>query len=89
MYILNHIVAHFLALIYGKFNSHGFNKICKSWNIAIRTLLQLPFNAHTWLLGPITIQNNIQTQLYIRNYRFFCIMLVVLPMLLLNNVYAM
>ena len=53
-----------------KFNSHGFDKICKSWNIAIRTLLQLPFNAHTWLLGPITKQNNIRTQLYIRNYRF-------------------
>ena len=58
-----------------KCNSHGFDKICKSWNIAIRTLLQLPFNAHTWLLGPITEQNNIRTQLYIRNY---C-----LPMLLL------
>ena len=53
-----------------KFNSHGFDKICKSWNIAIRTLLQLLFNAHTWLLGPITEQNNIRTQLYIRNYRF-------------------
>ena len=53
-----------------KFNSHGFDKICKSWNIAIRTLLQLPFNAHRWLLGPITEQNNIRTQLYIRNYRF-------------------
>ena len=26
-----------------KLNSHGFDKICKSWNIAIRTLLQLPF----------------------------------------------
>ena len=46
------------------------DKICKSWNIAIRTLLQLPFNAHTWLLGPITEHNNIRTQLYIRNYRF-------------------
>ena len=53
-----------------KFNSHGFDKICKSWDIAIRSLLQLPFNAHTWLLGPITEQNNIQTQLYICNYRF-------------------
>ena len=30
----------------------------------------MPFNAHTWLLGPITEQNNIRTQLYIRNYRF-------------------
>ena len=53
-----------------KFNSHGFDKIYKSWIIAIRTLLQLPFNAHTFILGPITEQNNIQTQLYICNYRF-------------------
>ena len=53
-----------------KFNSHGFDKICKSWDIAIRTLLQLPFNVHTWLLGSITEQNNIGTQLYIRNYLF-------------------
>ena len=30
----------------------------------------MPFNTHTWLLGPITEQNNIQTQLYISNYRF-------------------
>ena len=36
-----------------KFNSHGFDNIA--------TLLQLPFNAHTWLLGPITEQNNVQT----------------------------
>ena len=53
-----------------EFNSHGFDKICKSWNIAIRTLLQLPFNAHTWLLGPIIEQNNIRTQLCLRNYSF-------------------
>ena len=54
------------------YSSHlwKFNQICKSWNIAIRTLLQLPFNAHTWLLGPITEQNNIRTQLHIHNYRF-------------------
>ena len=38
--------------------------------MAIRTLLQVPFNAHTWLLGPITEQNNVRTQLYIRNYHF-------------------
>ena len=64
-----------MLLIYSshlwKFNSYGFDKICKSWNIAIRTLLQLRFNAHMWLLGPITEQNNILTQFYIRNYRVF------------------
>ena len=30
----------------------------------------MPFNAHTWLLGPITEQINIRSQLYIRNYSF-------------------
>ena len=59
--------------------------INKSWDIDIRTLIQLPFNAHMWLLGAITEQNNIRTQLYIRNY-CICIILVALPMLLLSNV---
>ena len=27
-----------------KYNSESFDKICKSWNIAIITLLRLPFN---------------------------------------------
>ena len=40
-----------------KFNSVGIDKCCKSWNIAVRTLLGLPYNAadnaHTYLLGPI------------------------------------
>ena len=36
-----------------KFNSVGIDKCCKSWNIAVRTLLELPYNAHTYLLGPI------------------------------------
>ena len=37
-----------------KFNSVGIDKCCKSWNIAVRTLLGLPYNAHTYLLGPIS-----------------------------------
>ena len=30
-----------------KFNSVGIDKCCKSWYIAVRTLLWLPYNAHT------------------------------------------
>ena len=36
-----------------KFNSSGFDKCCKSWNIAVRILLGLSFNAHVYLLGPM------------------------------------
>ncbi len=53
-----------------KFNSKGFDKCCKSWNIAVRHLLNLQYNTHTWLLGPLVGQSNIRTQLYVRNYRF-------------------
>ena len=53
-----------------KFNSSGFDKICKSWNIAVRLILGLPYNAHTYLLGPLMGQIGIREQLYIRNFRF-------------------
>ena len=86
IYLFKSYCCSFYSSHLWKFNSHGFDKIFKSWNIAIRTLLQLPFNAHTCLLGPITEQNNIKPQLYIRNCPFVCIMLVALPMLLLSHV---
>ena len=53
-----------------KFNSSGFDKICKSWNIAVRLILGLPYNAHTYLVGPLMGQIGIREQLYIRNFRF-------------------
>lgn len=52
------------------FNSSGFDRICKNWNVAIRILLQLPRNAHSWVLGPLLSQDSIKNQFYIRNYRF-------------------
>ena len=36
----------------------------------MRTLLGLPYNAHTYLLGPIMGQLDLRSQLYIRNFRF-------------------
>lgn len=52
------------------FNSNSFDKCCKSWNVAVRMLLQLPYNTHTWILGALLKQNNIKNQLYIRNFQF-------------------
>ena len=51
-------------------NSAGIDKCCKSWNIAVRTLLGLPYNAHTYLLCLIMGQLDLRNQLYIRNFRF-------------------
>ena len=53
------------------FNYTGFDKCCKAWNIAIRKLLELPYNAHGYLLGSLVRQINIREQFYVRNYRFF------------------
>ena len=48
-----------------KFNSTGLDKCCKAWNIAIRKWLELPYNAHVYLLGPPVKQINIREQLFI------------------------
>ena len=66
------------------YNSEGFDNICNSWNIAIITLLRLPFNTHTRYLGPLIGQQHIRTQLYVK--RFFCEMHIDLVILLLRHV---
>lgn len=52
------------------FNSESFSKLCTSWNIAIRTLLDLPARTHTSYLGPLLNQLHVRQQLYLRNVRF-------------------
>ena len=54
----------------GKFNSTGFNKCCKSWNIDLRKFFHIPFNTHVWIFGPLIKQNNIKVQLQFRNFQF-------------------
>ena len=55
----------FYGSILWKFNFVGFDKICKSLNTTIRTLLHLPYNTHTCYLGPLIDQLHIRSQLYI------------------------
>ena len=40
-----------------------------SWNVVVRISLGLPYNAHTWILGVLMCQNDMRTQLYVRNIR--------------------
>ena len=58
-----------MDLIYIKCNPSGFDKCCKSWNIAVRNLLGLLFNAHVYLLGPLVGQLSMQELLNVRNFR--------------------
>ena len=64
----------FCCNLYGSpiwdFNSPRFRSICTTWNIGVRTVLKVPFNTHSYFLGPRLRQNHIRQQLRVRNIRF-------------------
>ena len=49
------------------FNSLSFKKICTTWNIGVRPILNLPYRAHTYFLGSLLQEPHISEQLYIRS----------------------
>ena len=54
-----------MDLTYGNLILLDLTNVVKAWNIAIRKLLELPYNAHVYLLGPLVKQINIREQLYV------------------------
>ena len=51
--------------------------LCTSWNKGVRGILNLPHDAHTWLLhvGPLLKRNHIKKQFIVRTLRFlFCML---------------
>ena len=56
-------------------NSQNINSVCTSWNKGVMRILNLPRDAHTWLLGPLLKQNHIKKQIRVRTLRFlFCML---------------
>ena len=56
-------------------NSQSINSVCTSWNKGVGRILNLPHDAHTWLLGPLLKQNHIKKQFIVRTLRFlFCML---------------
>ena len=72
--VLNNLFKSYCCSFYGsplwKFNSTGFEKCCKAWNIAVRKFLHLQFKTHTWILGSLIGQRHISTQLQFCNFCF-------------------
>ena len=72
--VLINLFKSYCCSLYGshlwKINYIGFDKCCKAWNMAMRKILGLPYNAHVYLLDPLVKQINVREQLYVRNYRF-------------------
>ena len=72
--VLINLFKSYCCFFYGSplctFNSTGFEKCCKAWNIAVRKFFHLTFKTHTWILGPLIGQRHISTQLQFRNFLF-------------------
>ena len=52
-----------------QYNSKGFEKMCITWNRAVRKMYALPCNTHRWILGPLTSQRHIKYQLFARDIK--------------------
>ena len=56
-------------------NSQYINSVCTTWNKGVRRILNLPHDAHTWLLGLLLKQNHINKHFIVRTLRFlFCML---------------
>ena len=52
-----------------QYNSKGFEKICITWNKAVRKMFSVPYDTHRWILGPLTNQRHIRYQLFARDIK--------------------
>jgi len=77
--VISQLFKSYCCSFYGSqlwnFSSSGFNACCIQWNKAIRLIFNLPYQTHTWLLGPIWGQFHISVQLYVKSLRFMHYML--------------
>ena len=71
--VLCRLFKSYCCSFYGSFlwqyNSKGFEKICITWNKAVRKMYSLPYDTHRWILGPLTNQRNIRYQLFARDIK--------------------
>ena len=79
MSVLVRLFKTYCCTFYGsqmwQINSQSINSVCTSWNKGVRRILNLPHDAHTWLLGPLLKQNHIRKQFIVRTLRFlFCML---------------
>ena len=56
-------------------NGQSINSISTSWIEGVRRILNLPHDAHTWLLGLLLKQNHIKKQLIVKTLcLLFCML---------------
>ena len=48
-----------------QYNSKGFEKMCITWNKAVKKMNSLPYDTYRLILGPLTNQRHIRYQLFV------------------------
>ena len=60
----------FVALFYDNIILiKGFEKMCITWNKAVRKMYSSPYHTHRWILGPLTNQRHIKYELFARDIK--------------------
>ena len=54
----------FYASFLWQYNFKDFEKMCITWNNAVRKMSPLPYHIYRWILGPLTNQRHIKYQLF-------------------------
>ena len=72
--VLCRLFKSYCFFFYGSFlwqyNSKGFEKMCKTWSIAVRKMYALPYDTHRWILDQLTNHR------HIKNYFFSLVVIV-------------
>ena len=56
-FALQHVRAYsFIIGEFYEYHQRNPNSVCTSWNKSVRRILNLPHDAHAWLLGPLLKQ---------------------------------
>ena len=69
--VICRLLKSYCCSFYGSFlwdyNSKGIAKMCITWNRAVRKMYSLPYDAHRWILDPLTNQRQIRYQWFARD----------------------
>jgi hypothetical protein len=62
--------SHFTGSPLWNFSGGGFNKLCNSWNVNIRIMLDLPCNTHCWIVEQLDNGHHLRHMLFSRYIKF-------------------
>ena len=62
--------SHFTESCLWKFESEAFKKICNSWNVNLKVILDLPYGTHNYIVEQVSGGNNAKKMIWCRYIKF-------------------